>query len=1364
MSNPDRELLQAIAAYVPRAFVYRMLEAPETTAPGYATREDVVLLFADVSGFTPMSEQLATLGKEGAEELTRVLNEYFSTMIALIHRYGGSIIKFGGDAMTCRFAAVPAGIQRACACALAMQTEMAARFAAVPTRAGAFALRMKIGISAGLVLAVSVGTLEEGLEYVLAGRPLDRMAEGEHHAVAGEVVIDAACLDKSRIPERTPKSDPESRTCSGCDLAETLAADIGIILAADDREGFRLVRALSQPVDFYPLALVAWDALDAAQTAQMLAQLQAYLPPSVYERLAEGQRGFLGEHRQVVSLFVIFAGLDYDDDPQAAAKLQRYFTAMQASINRYGGRLNRVITGDKGSLLHVIFGAPVAHEDNEIRAVGCALELQQQALHTPELGFITEQRIGIASGYVFAGNVGSEERREYTVMGDVVNLSARLMQAAALGTIWIERTTAHRVEQTFVCEALPPVRVKGKQEPIPIWQAVARRKTTKLWASAHPPTPLVGREAEMTEIRAAIEQAAAGKGQLVVIGGEAGVGKSRVLIELVSQAYRRGAYALGGDCLSYGSRTPYLPWSDLLNDFFGLGVTEAETYEDKIRRIERRMGEADPALQDWTPLMAQMVGLPMPDNEITGAIRYEVRKQRTFEIVLSLLRHQATLTPLLLLVIEDVHWIDEVSLELLNYVARNLDDSPILLIALHRPTIELEEWRRYPYYHRIDLVDLPAESALELARYKLNMPELPDALREIVLRGEERVNPYFVEEVLNALIDQGYLVAIPGENGRDEYLFTGDLASIELPNSVQALVMSRIDRLDESSKLSIKVASVVGRTFEYRTLEAMYPVAIEPARLLGNLEKLHRLELTPLDKPGPDWSYLFKHVTTQEVAYETLLYAHRRDLHRRLAEYLEHQHQDNLAEYYELLAYHYTRSEEPEKSWEYLVKAGDKARGKYANEAAIAYYKQALELNMPQARVYPVYESLGDVYRLTGQYEPALAAYHQSLSCCVTEVVSQAEIRRKIAKTWSLQGRYEEAIQYLSMTREAFQANYEPTVMAHIYNDLAWNAIQQGDYEQALESCVQGSKIGAFLSPDDVKWQDATAELQHTLGSVHLRMGTYSQAIEHFKKSIEVRERLGDLYGMVRSYNNLAVVHWGLNDYELVVQYLNHSLELSQRMGYTYGMAMCYNNLGVVFFTQDNYSQAIQYYQQSLAIRKEIGDLQGIADIYNNLGEVYHSLGDLQQSLAYLKDAAQLFTELGDKATLVDAYRLLAEVELESADAAAALDYAQRALALAQETGNREYEGIVTRLLAQIADATGQTADAAAHAQRSVALLADIGNRLELGRSEYELGRILLAQGAAAGRDHLQAAVAIFETLGVEKELEKARKALSAEC
>ena len=268
------------------------------------------------------------------------------------------------------------------------------------------------------------------------------MVEAEHHATAGEVVIDG---------EYTV--DPG-----------TSWEEMGIIVG-QEREGFLLAEGLTKTVESVEEEKVNWDALSEQAADQIIAQLVPYLPPRVYEQIVDGQQQIVGGHPRVVSLFVNFFGLDYDTDLDAGPKLQQYFSVMQGIIHRYGGRLNRVITGAKGSLLHLLFGAPVAHEDNEERAVGCALEMQQVAMESNEMPFITDQRIGVASGPVFAGNVGSERRREYTVMGDIVNLSARLMQAAEMGDILTDQRTARRAEGKLICEELTPIRVKGKKEP-----------------------------------------------------------------------------------------------------------------------------------------------------------------------------------------------------------------------------------------------------------------------------------------------------------------------------------------------------------------------------------------------------------------------------------------------------------------------------------------------------------------------------------------------------------------------------------------------------------------------------------------------------------------------------------------------------------------------------------------------------------------------------------------------------------------------------------------------------------------------------------------------------------------------------------
>jgi len=1412
MRKEKQVLLRSISAYVPDLVVRQVIADPYSSPVGREERMNGALLFADISGFTRMSESLARLGKEGAEELTRVLNAYFTAMIDLARGYGGQVIKFGGDAITCAFMGTAShqgsglsektrvrrfahtGILRACTCALAMQEKMV-EFGALETKGGIFKLRMKIGISAGSVLSLSVGDSQEGQEYILAGRPLDRMAEAEHHAVAGEVAVDGECVASFVVSVPRPEhgaNDVGERATAG-DWEE-----LGIIVG-EERDGFLLVKGLTQAAEDdvrrrMEEQEVNWDALSEEVAEQVIARLAPYLPPAVYEQIVEGQRQFVGENRRVVSLFVNFFGLDYDADPEAGRKLQQYFAAMQGIVHRYGGRLNRVTTGDKGSLLHLIFGAPVAHEDDEERAVGCALEMQETAVgpkgKTDGLPFITDQRIGIASGYVFAGNVGSERRREYTVMGDVVNLSARLMQAAgAVGIpILMDQRTARRVGEEFVCEELPPIHVKGKRELVSVCRPVGVREGTKVWGSGKTRTrrrgsPIVGREQELVRIEKTIERAAAGRGQLLVISGEAGVGKSRLLEELVALAgekacpepfgrvypersrgaqdrpARRGMYGLGGDCLSYGSQSPYLPWIDFFTSFFGLGIGEGEKYADKVHRIEQRMVEADPALKDWVPLMGQLLGLPVPDNELTASLDAQLRKQRTFDITLTLLRRQAQQVLLFLIVFEDVHWIDSISLEMLNYIARNVADYRILLVALHRPTIELVEWKRYDYYHHIALTDLPVEEALKLMRLKLGIAKVPAPLRERVLRGEARVNPFFVEEVINSLVDRGYLE--PKEEG-EGYNLVGDLSQVEIPDSVQALVMSRIDRLDESSKLTVKVASAIGRTFKYWTLWGIYPVETTQERLRANLERLSRLDLTPLDRPAPEWEYIFKHIITQEVAYESLLFAHRRELHRRVGEYLERTYADSLEEYYELLAHHYYRSGDQEKSWHYLLKAGDKARDKYANEAAIAHYNQALSLDAGKEKenAHHVYESLGDIYRLIGQYEKALEGYREALERHPTTTAQVADIHRKIARTWERQGRYDEAMQYLDLARTFLGEGQETPELARIYSTMGWVAMRRGDYKEALQLCAKGLNVAGSLSHGE-KSNRVEAGLQHTLGTIYWHTGDYVQAITHFQKCIEIREHVGDLYRMIQSYNNLAAVYWSQRNHDLAAEYIHKSLETSQKIGFTYGTAMCYSNLGAISYTLlGDHPRAIEHYERSLKIRREIGDLLGIANVYNNLGDVHHSLGNHQQALHYLQEAVELLAEIGDKTILVDTYKLLAEVELELNDTDEAIEYCQLSLELAQEIGDREYEGIAYRVLGQIYRITGRSKEARQHLQNSVETLMTTGNRLELGRSTYELGLILSTMGLEEGRERLQKAVQIFEELGVARELERARAAL----
>jgi tetratricopeptide (TPR) repeat protein len=320
--------------------------------------------------------------------------------------------------------------------------------------------------------------------------------------------------------------------------------------------------------------------------------------------------------------------------------------------------------------------------------------------------------------------------------------------------------------------------------------------------------------------------------------------------------------------------------------------------------------------------------------------------------------------------------------------------------------------------------------------------------------------------------------------------------------------------------------------------------------------------------------------------------------------------------------------------------------------------------------------------------------------------------------------------------------------------------MRQRDYEGAFRAVAEGLSVAERLPSED-SGRRVTARLQHTLGSIYWRTGDYAQAIAHFQACIEMQERIGDLYRLSRSYNNLAVVYWSQSEYDLAAEYTRKSLEIHEKIGNLYGRAMCINNLGVFAYTLGDYPRAVAHYRRSLEIRKEIGDARGLADTYSNLGEVLHTLEKEEQALQYLEEAARLSTELDDKVGLIDTYRLLAEVALALHGVDQALEYARLSLLAAQETGNPEYEGVACRVMGHVHRATGRLTQSRQWLEDSVETLTTVGNRLELGRSTCELGRTLSAMGLEEGQERLRQAETIFEELGLEEELAKVRATLA---
>ena len=886
------DALQSLVVYVPMDRRHAMVAG--RTLPD---RQQGAALFADISGFTPLTEALVReLGAQrGAETLTIYLNLVYDAVVDEVHRFGGSVIAFAGDAITCWFDDADPVLGRrsaslaAAGAALAMQEAMR-KFAALETPAGGtISLSMKAAVATGTARRFVVGDPDIRLLDALAGETLDRLARAEHHAAKGEVIVDeltARLLDNSAElgAERSDESSAER---------------------------YRLLHALITPPPEWPWPRLAAGVLNRKQ-------LRPWLLRPVYERLRLDRGNFLAELRPTVALFVRFGGIDFDGDPGAGAKLDAYLCWVQSVVARYDGTLIDVNFGDKGSYLYVNFGAPIAHEDNAERAAAAALALHKRPA---ALAFVGEIQVGISQGRMRAGAYGGASHRTYGVLGDEVNMAARLMMAAGTGRTLVSEGVQARLAQRFQFEPLPPLRVKGKSEPAVVYNLVGERTQSEhslaIYAAG---LPLIGRDQQLALAADCLALAAQGQGQVLGISGKAGLGKTRLAAEIMRLAEAGDFAVLRGECPSYGANSSYLVWQPIWSDLFELDARQP--VPQQVAALQAKLSTIDPGLLPRLPLLGPLLQLEIEDNDLTRSLDAKLRKNALESLLVDCLAGFARKKPLLML-LDDCQWIDPLSRDLLHALAQAAAKLPVLLLHIQRPAElpGLNEFSLYdlPYARQVVIEPLAAAAARQFIVAKVQQllgdsGEVTDALvQRISARAEG--NPFLLEELLVYLHNLGADLRNPAA-----------IADIALPDSLQRLVLSLLDQLPESQKITVKVASVLGRIFRAGWLWGVYPQLGAPARVHKDLELLCRQELLQANLGEDELTYVFRQMITQNVTYETLPLALKATLHEQIALYIENSYGSDVDRYLDLLAYHYDQTENDEKRRHYLYRGARQRR------------------------------------------------------------------------------------------------------------------------------------------------------------------------------------------------------------------------------------------------------------------------------------------------------------------------------------------------------------------------------------------------------------------------------------------------------
>jgi adenylate cyclase len=1183
--------MEVLAAYIP--IDRRHALAKNAALPD---RSEGAALFADISGFTPLTEALArTLGpRRGAEELTLHLNSVYQALIQEVERYGGSVIAFAGDAITCWFEADDGW--RSVNCALAMQATMA-QFAQVQlANDETVALAVKIGIARGQARRFLTGNPEVQLLDVLAGRTLSRMAAAAHLALRGEIVVAPEVADSlgAELRGQACRTNPETGEH---------------YVVVESCHGAAVIDPWPNLPDLPDMILRPW------------------LLRPVYERLRAGQGEFLTELRPASAVFVKFDGLDYDQDNEAETKLHAYVSWVQRVLAQYEGYLVAVAVGDKGSYLFGCFGAPVAHENDSWRAATAAWEL---ARPPSDLSFITGTHIGISCGTMRTGAYGGLTRRTYGVLGDEVNLAARLMEHAAPGQVLVSERFRRTAQDAFSWQPLPPLRAKGKAEPVPIFALLgaSKRTATRLTESQYA-LEMVGRTQELSVLKDRILNAAAGRGQVLCISAEAGMGKSRLVSEAVRLARTAGLEPVAGECQSHGTHTSYLSWQTIWQSLFELDSRMPEA--DQAAAVERRLAGIDPVLAVRLPLLGNLLNLPIPENEVTAPLEARLRKASLESLLVECLRALAQAKPRLVIV-EDTHWIDALSQDLLDLVARSISRLPVLLLFTQRPQetgyAQIQGFDVLPHFTELPLQAFTGAEADQLIRLKLTQlfgftgPPPPVLVGRLASRAAG--NPFYLEELLNFLKDENVDFTDPAAVER-----------LELPASLHSLVLSRIDRLTETQQGALKVASVVGRLFLASVIWGIQPEH-DAGRISADLAELCEADLIAVEQPEPELVYIFRHVVAQEVTYESLPHATRARLHNLIGLCLEQLFRDRLDSRIDLLAFHFDRSPNTAKRREYLLKAGHAAQASYANAAAISYYERVLPLLEPAERV-DTFLRLGKVRELTGDWKQAGARYQEAYEHAeaLHDHAAKARCQAATGDLLRKQGLFTDATNWLDLARSGFEESGDRAGVGQAVHAMGTVAAMQGNYSEARAFYELSLAIRR-----EVNDRPQIASLLSNLGIIARFSAEYQHARELMEQSLEIRREVGDRWAIANSLNNLGVLLRDQGELGRARALLEESLVLNRQVGDRWAIANTLSSLGEVAIDQKDWPAARGFLQQSLEINLDLGDRTAVAFILECFASMAAGLGDAARALHLAGAASSLRVAIGSPLSPAEQQRL----------------------------------------------------------------------------------------------------------------------------
>lgn len=1184
----------------------------------------------DLSGFTPLTESLMREGNKGAEQLSIILNQVFEPLVDLVYSRGGFIPYFAGDAFTAIFPSVGTDIHAKDIVQAALHAHQLFREGLFSF--GQFSFGLKVGLSFGTVHWGIVG--ENKQAFYFRGKPIDQCAECQVRASDQDIVID--------------------------EIMKVQLSGNGFEVHEMEPGFYKLGRNI--PLEFFTRAPIALPPMNELLAGN-------FLPQEVIKYDQDG------EFRRVIAVFISFDGIESHD------LMNQFATQVLDQIHTFSGYFKEIDFGDKGGVMFCFFGAPVSFENNTDRALQFINALRDEVVELQK-GTQLQFKAGLSLGLAYTGIVGGKKRCQYAAVGNRVNLAARLMAYADWGEILVDEEIRKNPHFKFFHKG--DIKYKGIKGNIPTFKLIDREFDLSPDYDSH----LVARQTELDQLMSFSKPLQEGRAAGVThVFGEAGIGKSRLTYEVGNELEERFNikwFICQSDQIL---RKPFNPFIYFLKNYFrqlqnSTSAINQESFESVFVELLAKLSVLPAArakmvrdeLERTKTVLAAHLGIFYPDS-LWDHLDAKGRYENTLTAIISVFEAEALSRPIVIEV-EDGHWMDESSAELLHELIRRIGHHPIWILTTSRylddgtkPELvedKLLQELELPLLE-IDLKFLKNDAVRQFAESSLGA-EISEEFFELLKRTTNG-NPFYLEQMLKYFAESDLLNKKEGVwNIKDQ--------NVKLSHSINAVLTARIDRLSKLVRETVKAAAVIGREFEFPVLSEVMRVQEGFADFDGNSSALLREQVKTAEQ-GQIWlatnelRYIFRHSLLREAVYSMQLRTRLQQLHQLIAEAIERIYADTIEARYVDLAFHYDQAGVFDKTCEYLRKAADYSRRNYQNQRALEYYDRLLsKLGSKNEGVDEIKTHLnkGKILELIGEWDECQQAYEKALDLAKKsrDVLLIGQTNNNLAHLLMLKGDYVKAMNYLQIAAGLFESVDDRVGKARVNADLGTLYFRQGKYMEAKRYFEESIKIGLTK-----RGTSGSAQIASNLGLTHMNLGNYQEAIDVQESQLRISKRLSDKQGMASLYTNLGIVYLEKGDYEEALDCFDQGLAFSQELGNKQLTAIAIGSMGTVYEHQGDYEKAMECFLEDLRLVEELGDKQGTAIALGLIGELHNIKGDFHKAIEYLQKNLMLCEELGYQKGIAKAVNTLGDVFFFTKQYERSIHYYERSIDIARNIQNR---------------------------------------------------------------------------------------------